>query len=306
MAGWSGWSLAASCGLGVAVGAACTRAGGLDAILGALPGRNGSRAITPSGGGGPAPTPEMVRMVKDLAAAIEAKRAEIDAAKAGGKEKRHVLALVEELIRLKKEFAQASGGEWRASEGMAAKGAADSGSSAAKKSAKSPKSPKSPKGAKQPKAKKPKKEKKSKQQAKKEPQQSKRSKGKGKGKSPKADGDEPQKSLPAQASAPAPAAEPAALPPEAQGPAPARFYVAPGQDVWVVDEPQATKEAPAKRCAAPPLSLHRLAPSLRLCGGQAMARDDPGGRRGGERPTELQPVDPPCGSGASRLGRQSP
>lgn len=304
MAGWSGWSLAASCGLGVAVGAACTRAGGLDAILGALPGRNGLEAAQ-SGGGeqGAAPTPEMVRMVKDLAAAIEAKRAEIDAAKAGGKEKRHVLALVEELIRLKKEFAQASGGEWRASEGMAAKGAADSGSSAAKKSGKSPKSPK---GAKQPKAKKPKKEKKSKQQAKKEPQQSKRSKGKGKGKSPKADGDEPQKSLPAQASAPAPAAEPAALPPEAQGPAPARFYVAPGQDVWVVDEPQAPTETPAKRCAAPPLSLHRLAPSLRLCGGQAMARDDPGGRRGVERPAELQPVDPPCRSGASRLGRQSP
>ena len=247
MAGWSSWSLAASCGLGLAVGATCTRAGGLDAILTPQPARNGSSASI-------APTPEMVRMVKDLAAAIEAKRAEIDAAKAGGKEKRHVLELVEELIRLKKEYAQASGGEWRASEGKAASGAADSGSGAAKKSGKSPKSPK---GAKQPKAKKPKKEKKGKQQAKKEPQQSKQKRSKGKG-SPKADGDEPQKTLPAQTSAPAAVAEPAALPPEAQGPAPARFYVAPGQDVWVLDEQQAPTETPPKRCAATPLpSLHR-------------------------------------------------
>ena len=262
MAGWSSWSLAASCGLGLAVGATCTRAGGLDAILTAQPARNGSSAVAPSGCGGQegaAPTPEMVRMVKDLAAAIEAKRAEIDAAKAGGKEKRHVLELVEQLIRLKKEYAQASGGEWRASEGKAASGAADSGSGAAKKSGKSPKSPKSSKGAKQPKAKKPKKEKKGKQQAKKEPQQGKQKRSKGKG-SPKADGDEPQKPLPAQTSAPAAVAEPAALPPEAQGPAPARFYVAPGQDVWVLDEQQAPTETPPKRCAATPLpSLHRAA-----------------------------------------------
>ena len=56
---------------------------------------------------------ERVRRSEDILGAIDAKKAEIEAAKGAGAERLEVVALVEELIQLKKAYRLVSGQEWK-------------------------------------------------------------------------------------------------------------------------------------------------------------------------------------------------
>ena len=232
---------AASCTIGICLGALLPQQPEL--LAGKLTvWRRGTDAV---GVGG-----QLVRMPKDILDAIDAKTAEVAAAKAAGRERLAVVALVEELIQLKKEYRLVSGEEWKwtarrpagaarqpvaaantDNQAAAALGQTASGKKTRQKAATQNQAQKQNQQKKQ-------KKQQQKLQTQKQKQQEPQEQGNSTEKREHQTAAETAASPRTQPTPPVTPVTPAlvTLPASAELPQSARFYAAPGMHVWVIDE----------------------------------------------------------------------